>query len=118
MKKTQYFIEMHEEKKKDIFILRLKGRLDGITSPLLGNKIDECISKGENKFLLNFAEVDYLSSTGIKILFNSTKRLKSLSGKLILCSVSPTVLEVLKMPGLISEIDMTENEEDALQKFF
>lgn len=110
-------IDLKEEKKGDILILRIKGRLDAISSPMAEKKVFDCINNGQFRLLLDFAGVSYLSSAGMRMLLSTTKRLKSLSGRLIVCSISSNVMDVLKMSGFDHVLEIAYDETEALHKF-
>ncbi len=110
-------IDIQEQKSGDRCILRLKGRLDAISTPLTEKKVFDYINAGNYKLLLDFAQVDYISSAGMRMLLSTTKKLKSLSGKLILCNVTHNVMDVLKMSGFDHVLELARTEEDALNKF-
>jgi len=110
-------VELKEEKKGDVLILRIKGRLDAISSPAAEKKVFDCINSGQSKLLLDFAGVSYLSSAGMRMLLSTTKKLKTLSGKLVVCSITSNVMDVLKMSGFDHVLDLAKTEEEALRKF-
>lgn len=110
-------VEIEEEQKEQITILRIKGRLDAISSPGAEKRVIESINNGEHQILLDFKDVDYLSSAGMRMLLSTTKRLKVLSGKLVICSVSINVMDVLKMSGFDHVLELAQSEDDALRKF-
>ena len=110
-------IDIKEEKSGDILILHVKGRLDAISSPAAEKKVFDLINDGQHKLLLDFNGVDYLSSAGMRMLLSTTKKLKTLSGKLIVCSITANVLDVLKLSGFDHVLDLAQTEEEALRKF-
>lgn len=110
-------VSIKEEAKEDILILRISGRLDAVSSPVAERKIFDCINNGQQKLLLDFSGVDYLSSAGMRMLLSVTKKLKTLSGKLVLFSVIPNVMDVLKMSGFDHVLEIVKTEEDGLRKF-
>lgn len=110
-------IDFKEEKKGNVLVLRIRGRLDAVTSPTAEKKVFECINAGENKLLLDFSGVVYLSSAGMRMLLSTTKKLKTLSGKLVVCSISDNVMDVLKMSGFDHVLDLAKNEDEALRLF-
>lgn len=105
------------EQKENLLILRIKGRLDAVTSPLAEKKVFEAINNGQYNLLLDMAEVIYLSSAGMRMLLSITKRLRTMSGKLAICSVTTNVVDVLKMSGFDHTLNLFKTEEEAL-KFF
>ena len=105
------------EEDQGIVLVRIEGRLDAASAPLLEKKLLEQIEGGKYKILLDFAKVNYLSSAGMRLLISSTKTLKGVSGGLHLCSVSEEVLEIIKMAGFERIIQIFPTEQEALQGF-
>ncbi len=114
---TEGVIEIEQKKVGEVLVVRLKGRLDAISTPLTEKKTFEFINEGQYKLLIDFAHVDYISSAGMRMLLSLTKKLKSLSGKLVLCNVTHNVMDVLKMSGFDHVLELARTEEDALKKF-
>jgi anti-anti-sigma factor len=110
-------VDLKEEKKGDILILRINGRLDALSSPNAERKVFDYINSGQHKLVLDFSGVDYLSSAGMRMLLSTTKKLRTLAGKLIVCCVATNVMDVLKMSGFDHVLELTKTEEDALRKF-
>lgn len=110
-------VEINEKQKGEILILKIKGRLDAIASPYAEKKIFDYINNGQSKLLFDFSQVDYLSSAGMRLLLRTTKKLQTLSGKLVVCSVTTNVLDVLKMSGFDHVIELSKSEEEGLNKF-
>lgn len=106
-------MQLSEEQDGDITIFRLGGRIDAITSPQIEKRIHTLADDGRRKFLLDFFNVDYLSSAGMRLLLSATKKLKSLGGKLIVCSVDEDVMDIIKMAGFHTIITIASNEEKA-----
>ena len=110
-------IDVKEEKKGDVLVLHITGRLDAISSPAAEKKVFDYINNGQNKLLLDFSGVAYLSSAGMRMLLSTTKKLKTLSGKLVLCSITSNVMDVLKMSGFDHVLELSKNEDEALRRF-
>jgi anti-anti-sigma factor len=117
MSNIEGLVSIKEEVKGDVLLLIMNGRLDAVSSPTAERKVFDYIYGGQHKLLLDFAGVDYLSSAGMRMLLSITKKLKTLSGKLVICSVTSNVLDVLKMSGFDHVLDLVETEEDALRRF-
>lgn len=80
--------------------LKLKGRLDAIWSDHVGRALAECVREGQHALALDMAEVDYISSAGIRILVMYAKQLKAIHGRLAVVNASQNVQTVLKLAGL------------------
>lgn len=110
-------VSIREEVKRDILVLRIQGRLDAVSSPMAERKIFDYIYGGQYKLLLDFSGVDYLSSAGMRMLLSVTKKLKTLSGHLVLCCLTPNVMEILKISGFDQVLELVGTEEEGLKKF-
>lgn len=110
-------VDVKEDRKGDVFILRIRGRLDAISSPVAEKKVFDFINGGEHKLLLDFSGVTYLSSAGMRMLLSTTKKLKGLSGRLAICAVTPNVMDVLKMSGFDHVLELFKTEDEALRQF-
>ncbi|MBI3211563.1 MAG: STAS domain-containing protein [Simkania negevensis] len=110
-------IHVITEKEGSITILRLEGRLDATSSPILDQNLKKIVEEGGKKILLDFAKVGYLSSAGMRVLLASTKKLKVLKGKLNLCDISEGVLEIIKMAGFEKILNIYFTEEEAFDAF-
>lgn len=110
-------VDIQEDQNGKVTIFRMRGRLDAISSPGAEKRVLENINNGDHYILLDFKDVDYLSSAGMRMLLSTTKRLKALSGKLVICSVNINVMDVLKMSGFDHVLDLAQDEDEALRKF-
>jgi len=110
-------VEVVESEVKGILVVKLSGRLDAASSPLLERKINSSLEGDRLKLLLNFEGVDYLSSAGMRLLLNLTKKLKSKQGRVAIAGVRPDVMEVIKMAGFDHILDIYSDEQGALATF-
>jgi anti-anti-sigma factor len=117
MANIEGLITIKEELKNDVLILRVIGRLDAISSPIAEKKVFDYIYSGQYRLLLDFSGVDYLSSAGMRMLLSTTKKLKTLGGKIVVCCVTLNVMDVLKMSGFDHVLELAKTEEDGLRKF-
>ncbi len=118
MTNLEGLLNLQEEIRGNIFILRMKGRLDAVSSPAAERKIFDFINQGQHKVLLNFSGVNYLSSIGLRMLLSITKKVKALSGKLVICCVTASVMDVLKVSGFEHALEFAATEEEGLAKFY
>lgn len=69
------------------------------------------------KLLVNFANVQYLSSAALGKLITLNKRVAEDNGKLVLCCIRPEIYEVFKITKLNRIFDICEDEATALTRF-
>ncbi len=96
-------------------IVRIDGRIDAASSPILERKINSLIDESHTHLILDFSRVDYLSSAGMRVLLSGLKKLKPKKGDLILFGVIDEVEEVIKMAGFDKILRIFPSEKEALQ---
>lgn len=95
-------------------VLSINGRLDTSTAPELEHAINKEIEQGNRKILLDFSQVSYISSGGLRVLLATAKKLKNLGDKFGICSLQPEVLKVFKLAGFTSIFSIYVSEGEAL----
>lgn len=101
-------MQITEEKETDKIILIIAGRIDANTSPDLQQKILINFQK-MNHLVLDLAQVDYISSAGLRALLIGQKTAQSKKGSMKLIHVVNRVYDVLRMARFdkILDIDLS-----------
>ena len=73
-------MEIIEEIQSGINIFKLNGRLDSNTSQGFEKKIFQAIDDGSKSVIIDFKDLDYISSAGLRVIFKATKALKREAG--------------------------------------
>ncbi len=79
--------------------LALRGRLDALTSAEIQKVFDRLIQAGERTILVDFAEVNYISSAGLRLLLLVQKQLRTVGGELLLFGLASQALEAFRISG-------------------
>lgn len=80
--------------------LQLTGRLDANWAEHVGQAIETAIRSGHHQLDLDFAQVHYVSSAGIRVLLKYYKQLKAARGLLRVLRPTESVLSVLQLSGI------------------
>ncbi len=75
----------------------LTGRLDTVTSPDLEKELKEFI-EGTAELVLDFNELDYISSAGLRVLL-SAQKIMNKQGSMKLINVSESIMEIFEVTG-------------------
>ena len=78
--------------------IKIEGRVDTTTSPQLQQAILTAFQKG-SKVVLDFQEVSYVSSAGLRALLIGQKTAMSKGGSMVMVHVQEMVMSVLEMSG-------------------
>lgn len=84
----------------------------------VGEQLYELVeSQGHKTLLLNFGNVQYLSSAALGKLINLKKKVGAVKGQLKLCCIHPDLLEVFRITRLDQVFEIYGEEAQALDKF-
>ena len=97
----------------DYRIIEFSGNLDTATSPEVEKTINECIDNGDLKLLFNFENTKYMSSSGLRVLLATAKKLKN-RGELRISNLNTVIEEVFDVSGFSSILNIYKNQEEAL----
>jgi len=97
-------------------IITIKGRFDSATAPVAANVIKEILDNDCHRVLFNLNDLEYLSSSGLRVILGMAKELKRKEGKLILCSLHQFVKEVFVVSGFESLIPIEETVESGIKQ--
>ncbi len=85
---------------KHCVLVEIKGRLDSSNSPQLNEKLGGIMEKGNYKIILDLAELDFISSAGLRVFVNTQKACKRYNrGEVILAKVPSPIKESLDLVG-------------------
>lgn len=110
-------MQIVERREKDTFIYGVRGRLDSRSSPELEKRLLDAISGGTTEMVLDFENLDYISSAGLRVILKATKDLKKAKGQIVLCALQDYVQEVFEISGFNAIVPITLSVDDALRRF-
>ena len=108
-------MDITETKHDQYSVFKLNGRLDSNTAMGFEQKLFDCIENGTQRLILDFEELDYISSAGLRVILKATKSLKSTEGKLVLCEMQDYVKEVFEISGFDSFLPIEATLDDAVK---
>ena len=77
----------------------MSGEVNTVTSPELSALLDKELP-GVETLTLDFAECDYVSSAGLRVLLSTYKKLRATNGSMNLDNMNDTLMDVLRNTGL------------------
>ena len=110
-------MDIIEEKQGGINIFKLNGRLDSNTSQGFEKKLFQAISDGSKTMVVDFKDLDYISSAGLRVILKATKAIKREDGRIMLCSMQDYAKEVFEIAGFDSFLPIVATMDDALDSF-
>jgi anti-sigma B factor antagonist len=87
--------------------MTLVGRLDTASAPLLERKIKQWGDE-ISEMILDFAELEYISSMGLRVLLQAQKAMKEKNRKLVIKNMGDSVREVFEITGFLNAMVQEE----------
>ena len=109
-------MEILEEKNDAVSVYRLNGRLDSNTSQEFEQKVLSTITDGSQKMVIDFKDVDYISSAGLRVILKASKSLTRKNGKIMLCNMQSYVKEIFEIAGFDTILPIVPTLDEAVQK--
>lgn len=85
---------------KRVAILTVRGRIDSTTSEELDIAMKGLVEKGNHNLALDLAGVDFLSSSGLRVMVNTLKLVRQAGGELVLAQPAEQAAESIAIAGL------------------
>jgi anti-sigma B factor antagonist len=104
-----------EEKVDGVVVLVIGGKINTEASEDLLKRMIGLIDNGTRHLLLDLSGVDYINSSGLRVLLTVAKRMKDLNGKIVLADVTDLIYQVLHVSGCTSHIGVYPSREEALK---
>jgi anti-anti-sigma factor len=93
-------LEITESINDDICKFTAKGRIDSNSADKLLEKLEDALKNGKKKLILNMAQVDYLSSIGVRVILKIFKQATEEGGTFNIERPSKIVKNILGMVAL------------------
>lgn len=91
-----------------------EGRIDVQASKELEEDISKEIGADKRYIIFNMSNVEYMSSSGIRVLIFTLRQFNDKEGELRLCCVNDAVRNIIRIVDLENMFPTFETEEDAL----
>ena len=93
-------------------IVSLTGRLDSVTSITFEEWASVFVEKLSADMIIDFSEVDYISSAGLRVLLNISKSINTSPYHFAICNMQDHVREVFMISGFDSIIKIPNSLDD------
>ncbi len=95
-----------------------KKILDDQNIQMIGEQLMSLVDElGRSKVLLNFGNVEFLSSAALGKLVLLNRKLSEVDGKLVLCNIDAQIYEVFEITRLNKVFTIAKDEQSGLQAF-
>ncbi|MCC6240915.1 MAG: STAS domain-containing protein [Phycisphaerales bacterium] len=118
MPETPALVTVTRVKDTDIVEFTQSKILDEGNISEIGNILNDLVDQRPNPvILLDFSNVDHLSSAALGMLINANSRLRKKNGQLRLTSIKPQIFEVFVITKLNKLFRIYANRDEAMESF-
>ena len=108
-------MEMSQNTIGDVLILSPKGNLDFNQATDFQETATSLVENGAKKVLIDFSELAFISSAGLRVLIVLAKLLQQKSGSFALSSLSEQIMEVFSISGFHKLFSIYSSQDEALR---
>lgn len=94
-------------------LLTVTGRMDAVTAPQFETDCTAVIDEGAKLVVVDLANLEYISSAGLRSILASAKKIKAAGGTMKFSGLSGMVEEVFKVSGLGSMFAVAATPDEA-----
>jgi anti-sigma B factor antagonist len=95
-------------------VVDVQGDIDLQSAPLLRQALLDCAEQGDQRVILNLAEVAFLDSTGLSAIIAGLRAMESRQGSLMLAGIAPQVQRLLDLTHLSEEFQVFTSVQEAI----
>jgi len=108
-------LEITQREVNGIYLLALRGRLVlGEESNGLRATIDNLLTAGATRIVVNLEHVDFVDSAGLGALIETHRKTKAKGGRFLLCHMGPKLTKALELARLMPIFETSPNEAAAV----
>ena len=108
-------MHIREDLIEDICILTPEDRIDSTTCSVLEGALNERVDAGQTTLVVDFNEVSFVSSAGLRVLLLIARKLNPQKGKLLICGLNETVHEVFEVSGFVRLFSIFSDVHEAIK---
>ena len=107
--------ETTQQDGKDVTVVVVSGYLDGDTAPKFMRAMQELLSEGATRIVLDMEAVPYMSSAGFGLIAGTRQQLADRDGKLVIVGLSDKLRKIFDNLGLSSMVPIVGDRQAALE---
>lgn len=116
-------MEIRHKPMHRVDMLTITGRLDAMNAPKLKQQFDELFDKGRYRIVLDFSDLEYIASPGLRVLIEARKRARDWKitdlegGDVRIAHLPPQIKEVFDLTGFTPLFEIYSDTIEAVGSF-
>ena len=96
-------------------VVAVEGRIDGANAMEFHDAVSDSLGDNAGPLLIDFANLSYISSAGLRVVLSLAKTLQQRAGKFAICSLTGMIAQIFQTSGFDRVISTHATREDALR---
>jgi anti-anti-sigma factor len=92
--------------------ISITGSLDSNTAPDLQQTIDNEINESVNTTIIDFKDLDFLSSAGLRVIFKTKKVMDNSGGRFLLVNLQPQIKKVFEIIKALDGMNVFKDQDE------
>ena len=92
--------------------ISIAGSLDSNTAPELQQRIAAEINESITTTIIDFKDLDFLSSAGLRVIFKTKKMMDGRGGKFLLINLQPQIKKVFEIIKALDGMNVFKNQDE------
>ena len=92
--------------------ISIAGSLDSNTAPQLQQSIDAEINESVDPTVIDFKELDFLSSAGLRVIFKTKKIMDNSGGRFLLVNLQPQIKKVFEIIKALDGMNVFKDQDE------
>ncbi len=96
-----------------ITIAEFIGRMDATNATVFEETLDKCFANGQKKIIIDFSNLEYISSAGLRSILIIEKKRNSNAAQIVFCSLQSTVNDIFQISAFRTILQVVANIDEA-----
>lgn len=92
--------------------ISIRGSLDSNTAPQLQDRVDAEINDSINATILDFSDLDFLSSAGLRVIFKTKKIMDNSGGNFLMVNMQPQIKKVFEIIKALDGMNVFKDQDE------
>ena len=92
--------------------ISIAGSLDSNTAPQLQQSIDQEIDESVDVTVIDFKDLDFLSSAGLRVIFKTKKIMDNSGGRFLLVNLQPQIKKVFEIIKALDGMQVFKDQDE------
>jgi anti-anti-sigma factor len=111
-----WYLDITSDRVDDVPVIALEGRVSNATAAALADAIAAAARGAPRGVVIDFSEVDYVSSAGVRALEAGAAALHDDGRKLVVCGVREIIAPTFALAGSIAHLAVEPSRERAVAR--